>query len=341
MNRLFGIVYEWEICNSRLHLLVFLRYRQQLLRGPYPLRLKLPSLLSPWVLMESLPYIVAKFTPPFILSYVKYIIIPGRRGYRVLDGKLQPKSTLFPIHPGHHFQIYFCASFNECRRRWLPYTVPNKDMSFQPKCAAQHRQILFPTPSLLLLSLVLASLLCACSRPPADESNSVDSQKLPFDRTPRSTGVSPSQTLLPSSARLPEGTPLPIRLQSALSSASAHAGDTFYGVIDEPVTIDGQTGVEKGTDATGRVLEAKAATVSRDTAQEPGYLRIVLVSLNVGGKTVAIETSSIFAKGGSREERNPPASVTKDRGRDRQKDIVFGIDRRLNFRLAQSVDLQP
>jgi hypothetical protein len=214
-------------------------------------------------------------------------------------------------------------------------------MSFQPKCAAQHRQILFPTPSLLLLSLVLASLLCACSRPPADESNSVDSQKLPFDRTPRSTGVSPSQTLLPSSARLPEGTPLPIRLQSALSSASAHAGDTFYGVIDEPVTIDGQTGVEKGTDATGRVLEAKAATVSRDTAQEPGYLRIVLVSLNVGGKTVAIETSSIFAKGGSREERNPPASVTKDRGRDRQKDIVFGIDRRLNFRLAQSVDLQP
>jgi hypothetical protein len=142
---------------------------------------------------------------------------------------------------------------------------------------------------------------------------------------------------------LPEGTPLPIRLQNPFSSASAHAGDTFYGVIDEPVVIDGQTRVEIGTTATGRVLEAKPATVSRDTAPEPGYLRIVLVSLNVGGKPVAIETSSIFAKGGSREERNPttPGAAIKVRGRDRQKDIVFGIDRRLNFRLAQSVDLQP
>jgi hypothetical protein len=67
--------------------------------------------------------------------------------------------------------------------------------------------------------------------------------------------------------------------------------------------------------------------------------------LNVGGKPVTIETSSIFAKGGSREERNPATgaasgAAAKDRDRDRDKDIVFAIDRRLNFRLAQTVDLQ-
>jgi hypothetical protein len=202
-------------------------------------------------------------------------------------------------------------------------------------------------PSLLLFSLLLVSLLCACSRPPGDESNSANPQKLPFDRPPRATGVSPSQSLIPSTTRLPEGTPIPIRLQSALSSASAHAGDTFAAVVDEALITDGQTLVEAGTAATGRVLESRAAvsrTSAKEDSSEPGYLRIVLVSLQVGGKTVAIETSSIFAKGGSREERNASTGKTsgpRAKGRDREKDIVFGIDRRLNFRLAQTAELQP
>jgi hypothetical protein len=193
--------------------------------------------------------------------------------------------------------------------------------------------------------LLMLSLLCACSRPPADNaSNSADSQKLPFDREPRSTGISPSQSLIPSTTKLPEGTPIPIRLQKALSSASSHAGDTFSATIDEPVVIDGQTLVDRGTPATGRVLEAKPASSFRGSSLEPGYLRIVLVSVNISGRPVAIETSSIFAKGGSRDERNPAAGAASGAGqedKDKDKDIVFGIDRRLNFRLAQTVDLQP
>jgi len=190
--------------------------------------------------------------------------------------------------------------------------------------------------------LLVLGLLCACGRPPADNaSNSADSQKLPFDRQPRSTGISPSQSLIPSTTKLPEGTPIPIRLQSALSSASSHAGDTFNATIDEPVVIDGQTLVARGTPATGRVLEAKPSASSRGRLLEPGYLRIVLVSLNVGGRPVMIETSSIFAKGGSREERNPATGkASGDTTKDRDRDVVFGIDRRLSFRLAQTVDLQ-
>ncbi len=192
--------------------------------------------------------------------------------------------------------------------------------------------------------LLLLSLLSACSRPPADSaSNSADSQKLPFDREPRSTGISPSQSLIPSTTKLPEGTPIPIRLESALSSASSHAGDTFSATIDEPVVIDGQTLVARGTPATGRVLEAKPAASSRASSLEPGYLRIVLVSLKIGGRTVMIETSSIFAKGGSRGERNPAARAASGASREdktENKDIVLRIDLRLNFRLAQPVDLQ-
>ncbi|MGB6387316.1 MAG: hypothetical protein WBD25_08020 [Terriglobales bacterium] len=199
----------------------------------------------------------------------------------------------------------------------------------------------------IVITLLMLTFLCACSRPPADTSSNSDSQKLPFDREPRSTGISPSRSVIPSTTKLPEGTPIPVRLQSALSSASSRAGDSFNAIVDNAVVIDGQTLIPRGTAATGRVLEAKPSASSLGSSherslgssQEPGYLRIVLVSLNIGGRPVVIETSSIFAKGGSREERNGTAS-TASSASQKDRDIVFGTDRRLNFRLAQTIDLQ-
>jgi hypothetical protein len=196
-----------------------------------------------------------------------------------------------------------------------------------------------------VLAIVLLTLIVSlnCTRPPDEDTSKSDPQKLPFDRPARSTGTSPSQSLIPSTNKLLEGTPIPIRLQKPLSSASAHPGDTFSATVDEPVVIDGQTLVERGTRATGRVLEVRPAVRSSAGSLEPGYLRIVLDSLKVGGKVVNLETSSIFAKGGAREERNPAAGATSDVSqwdKDRDPDIVFGTDRRLNFRLAQTVDLQ-
>jgi hypothetical protein len=216
--------------------------------------------------------------------------------------------------------------------------------------------------AVVLLTLILSTfmLLCACSPPPAENATNSNPQTLPFDRAPHSTGISPSQSLVPSGTKLPEGTPIPIRLQSALSSASSHAGDSFYASVDEPVEIDGQTLIARGTPVTGRVLEAKPAAgvhssnessneTPNESALEPGYLRIVLVSLKIGGKHIAIETSSIFAKGGSREERKPPTAAPSRRPKDddrpdndpdKNRDAIFSLDRRLNFRLAQAVDLQ-
>jgi hypothetical protein len=189
----------------------------------------------------------------------------------------------------------------------------------------------------IAIFLLIVGLLCSCGRPSADDSSNSDSQKLPFDREPRTNGISPSRTLIPSTTKLPEGTPIPIQLQTTLSSAWSHAGDTFSAIINEALVIDGQTLIPRGTSATGRVLEAKAAASSLD----PGYLRIVLVSLNVGDRRIMIETSSIFAKGGSRDERNPASGApSSGNQRDRDKDVVFGVDRRLSFRLAQGIDLQ-
>jgi hypothetical protein len=225
------------------------------------------------------------------------------------------------------------------------WTMPTSSGPFEtvpPKVAP------VKTVSLKIIGLVLILLMTACGRPPGNNaSNSSDSQKLPFDRQPASAGVSPSQSLIPSTTRVPEGMPIPVRLQSALSSASSHAGDTFNAVVDEAVEVDGKTLIAKGTSVVGRVLEAKAAASSggrapRDSANEPGYLRIALVSLNLDGRTVAIETSSIFAKGGPREEHNAATGQTSIDMKDaaKNKDIALGIDRRLNFRLAEDMDLR-
>ena len=185
-----------------------------------------------------------------------------------------------------------------------------------------------------VIIILLVGLYPACTRPPADgATTSPGSQKLPFDRQPRDRGISPSQALIPYATRLPEGASISVRLQNSLSSGTSHAGDTFAVILDQPVETDGAVLIAKGSSATGRVLEAKPAS-SAGGLPEDGYLRLALVSLNVGGHNVTIETSSIFAKGGAREGRRPAAGT-------KPKDAVVTVDRQLDFRVAQSVDLAP
>lgn len=182
------------------------------------------------------------------------------------------------------------------------------------------------------VALLALALAVACGKPtgvPQPSPNGV--QTLPFDRGARSDGISPSQSLIPPTKRLAEGTPIAIRLQTTLSSTSAYAGDSFDGAIDEPVVVDGQPLIARGAAVVGRVLDAQHSTGARN----PGYLRITLVSVNVAGKTVLIDTSSIFAKGSSQDRRAGGASG----GGTNRSDIVFTPDRRLTFHLTQAINL--
>ena len=200
----------------------------------------------------------------------------------------------------------------------------------------------------------------------ATTANSATTQTLPFDRESQKGGISPTQSLVPTANKLPAGTPITVRLQSTISSKSSHSGDTFEGVLDEPIVIDTQTVVPRGATLTGRVVAAK----SSGRLHDPGYLRITLVSMNIRGKPLDIETSSIFLKGGSHKNRNlamigggtaggaligglagggtgaligtavGAAGGTGVAYGTGKKDIAIEAERRMTFRLAQEVELR-
>ena len=99
---------------------------------------------------------------------------------------------------------------------------------------------------------------------------------------------------------IPTGSPVYIRLQESISSATAQEGQSFSAVLDEPIVVEGQTVAPQGIPVTGRVVAARQSGHLHDS----GYLRLTLSSITLNGKAVPLQTSSLFVKGGSFGNRN-------------------------------------
>ena len=146
----------------------------------------------------------------------------------------------------------------------------------------------------LSVLLALAGLATGCSmsaKPPsviAAESNSnpAPQQQLPFVE---------GKPLV-----VPANTAIYVRLQQSLSSATAQTGQDFSAVLDEPLVVDGQTLAPQGAAVTGKVVAVRES----GHLHNAGYLRITLSSLTLNGKTVPLQTNSVFVSGGSYKKRN-------------------------------------
>jgi hypothetical protein len=221
--------------------------------------------------------------------------------------------------------------------------------------------------SILALLVLLLSLTAACSRQPtienADATLPTD-QSLPFNRAAVIKGVSPTTAMTPDS--IPAGTPVTIRLQSAISSAASHSGDSFDAVLDEPIIVEGQTVAPRGSTVSGRIVAAKPSGRLTD----PGYLRLTLTAISIEGKSRLLQTSSIFVKGSSHEKRNlamvgggtgagaligglagggkgaligsaiGAAGGTGTAYATGRKDVGFSPEKRLTFRVTQPLNLR-
>lgn len=154
----------------------------------------------------------------------------------------------------------------------------------------------------ILAIAVLTLLVNGCSTMPREgaDQNAATTQNndssAPFSANEKQA----SSSLVPASVTVPAGTAIAVRLQSSISSASAHPGESFAAVLDEPLVVRGTTAVPKGAAVTGRVVEAKPSGRLHDS----GYLRLTLSSVEIKGKAVPLKTSSFFAKAANHNKRN-------------------------------------
>lgn len=141
------------------------------------------------------------------------------------------------------------------------------------------------------LALALATAGCS-SAPGGDQAASKEPDKSP--------GVLSKLFESSKPVALPEGTPITVTIDQTLASNQSRTGDEFDASVASPVVVGGKTVIPKGAKVRGRVVEARES----GRLQTPARLSVALRSVEIDGKSYALETSSITRAGSSHKKRN-------------------------------------
>jgi hypothetical protein len=112
-------------------------------------------------------------------------------------------------------------------------------------------------------------------------------------------GETPSSTSKKSIV-IPAGTRIAVRINENLSSETAQEGDTFTGVLAEPIDVNGETVFPQGADVAGTITAAhKSGRLS-----DPGVLELTLNSITSGSRTLHPNAEPYSIKGESHTKSN-------------------------------------
>ena len=126
------------------------------------------------------------------------------------------------------------------------------------------------------------------------------------------------------SRTVPSGTFLTVQLGHSLSTANIQAGNEFAAAVATPVTVDGETLIDRGMAVTGHIESAQTVT-NRTPAL--GYFRLTLDTISVNGKPLPLQTSSLFT----------PSTILPSNVSSRSNCGRVQKGRRLTFRLVAPV----
>jgi len=105
------------------------------------------------------------------------------------------------------------------------------------------------------------------------------------------------QTAIPPPVVVPAGTALVVTTSQALGSKTSQSGQSFIASVAQPVSINGQTAIPKGSAISGTVVVAQ----EKGKIKGEGQLSLTLRSITVRGQTYQIQTitldSTISGKG--------------------------------------------
>ena len=95
---------------------------------------------------------------------------------------------------------------------------------------------------------------------------------------------------------IPAGTRISVRMIDGIDSTKNHPGDRFQASLQEPLTVDGNVVVAKGSDVYGRLAESKESGKFSGKSQ----LQLELTGIVVNGQTVPLVTGEYEVTGKSR-----------------------------------------
>jgi hypothetical protein len=103
-----------------------------------------------------------------------------------------------------------------------------------------------------------------------------------------------------SAVTIPAGSLVHVRITEDLSSETAQPGDTFRGVLENPIEVNGKTVYPRGATVTGRIT----AVTTSGRLSRPGVLELELIRVESGGKSSTLTTEPWRLKGKSHTKSN-------------------------------------